>query len=89
MDSDNPQRCEASAMLSIGTRTTMQSSSVFTYQESDSFISASTYLKYVKDIQEKPRKYLSKRQNYYQAHGRKLWSRLKFLDLQESQEIEG
>lgn len=49
-----PNVMRSSVMVSIGTTTTMQSSSAFSYQGNDSFISASTHLQYVKEnIQEK------------------------------------
>lgn len=51
---DFPNATRSSAMVSIGTTTTMQSSSAFSYQGSDSFISASTHLQYVREnFQEK------------------------------------
>lgn len=51
---DFPNATRSSAMVSIGTTTTMQSNSAFSYQGSDSFISASTHLQYVREnFQEK------------------------------------
>lgn len=52
--SEFPGAMRSSAMVSIGTTMTMQSSSAFSYQGSGSFISASTHLQYVKEnFQEK------------------------------------
>lgn len=47
--SDYPNAMRSSAMVSVGTTTTMQSNSAFSYHGSDSFISASTHIQYASE----------------------------------------
>ena len=57
--SDYSNAKRSSAMVSIGTTTTMQSSSAFSYQGSGSFISASTHLQYVRENSQEKRSKVS------------------------------
>lgn len=57
--SDYPNAMRSSAMVSIGTTTTMQSISAFSYQGSDSFISASTHLQCVRENSQENRRKVS------------------------------